>query len=774
VGIDVAAAPATEKPATAAERAAAQRLGSVYRYLDDRAFPIGKWALPETTPGPANKNAFLDVALGEVYGSHQKLDPQWRPSFSRYEHYRRDYAKIINPRLEGAIWNWAQAALEAEALALGGLLIRIEHDPLVPQRLHTLAQAVGKAAGGFHPTHEDITSSYVVSSRGDFPQLVPDLAKLQRALRQRIGPAVRQQKDDLLSTLFVHPLGVEILRHYADDQYRATRYAAGLVNDAQSSVWDFRAELAARGNEAHVWRYPTLVVGGVTALGCHNIPGFSEYAVAIGQVLGQSTVEHFVGFASMAICCLTLVFSGPLGLVVLGAADLALAGTAAGLAYLRENEQELGAEGSAFRRESDQFATSSEYSETLLAGAAALISGIVFFKAVKEFRALVRVKPKSINEVLITRSKAAPWPRDARAAPTDPTARLNRKISGRALDPPVGDARALDRGAVWEEMKTVARGGEGRLEAAPAPEVSKSVEARAFKRTEVTQKERIGQKLPHPDKGAPDLATERAVDNRLSLGQQDPVGHRLTASGKLTGSVRPRPQAALPGPAEHFPFGSGRESLPVPDAPNRLYRIMSMEEAALSLRSKKIAPGIHGAMGSKFFSLKQDYAMLFREKALATVDKLGKRTLAQEAKLEGLQQLIVDLDASGKTAQAAKLRASASRLQAQIRRDTAARLAQADTLVKDWYHAPGQKVLVEVELKPGALEDMLNRAVPEPLIKQYTNRDVFIWKFERGYGDNLAVPPWQLEQFNSNILSINFYAERGVGLFGPRQLPDVQ
>jgi hypothetical protein len=530
VGIDVAAAPATEKPATAAERAAAQRLGSVYRYLNDRAFPIGKWALPETTPGPANKNAFLDVALGEVYGSHQKLDPQWRPSFSRYEHYRRDYAKIINPRLEGAIWNWAQAALEAEALALGGLLIRIEHDPLVPQRLHTLAQAVGKAAGGFHPTHEDITSSYVVSSRGDFPQLVPDLAKLQRALRQRIGPAVRQQKDDLLSTLFVHPLGVEILRHYADDQYRATRYAAGLVSNAQSSVWDFRAELAARGNEAHVWRYPTLVVGGVTALGCHNIPGFSEYAVAIGQVLGQSTIEHFVGFASMAICCLTLVFSGPLGLVVLGAADLALAGTAAGLAYLRENEQELGAEGSAFRRESDQFATSSEYSETLLAGAAALLSGIAFFKAARAYRALVKIKPMSIEEVFITRGEVSARPRNARAAP-DPTATLKPQVSERGLEPPASDARALDRGAVSGEMKTAERGGEGKLKAAPAPEVSKSVEGQALERADITQEERLTRPA--------DPTTESRSATRDELTAPEDVGARGTQAAGSTGDTVP-------------------------------------------------------------------------------------------------------------------------------------------------------------------------------------------------------------------------------------------
>jgi hypothetical protein len=89
-------------------------------------------------------------------------------------------------------------------------------------------------------------------------------------------------------------------------------------------------------------------------------------------------------------------------------------------------------------------------------------------------------------------------------------------------------------------------------------------------------------------------------------------------------------------------------------------------------------------------------------------------------------------------------------------------------LIQDWYSAPDQMVAVEIELAPGAIEHMLNLAVSERLISQYQGRDVYIWKFERGYGRNLAVPPWQLSQFNSYVRGIRFYAERGLELFGPR------
>ena len=61
---------------------------------------------------------------------------------------------------------------------------------------------------------------------------------------------------------------------------------------------------------------------------------------------------------------------------------------------------------------------------------------------------------------------------------------------------------------------------------------------------------------------------------------------------------------------------------------------------------------------------------------------------------------------------------------------------------------------------------MLDRAVPEKLISQYQGQDVFIFKDEplrttpEGRSFNLAVPDWQLENFNTNYrkaISAPFY-----------------
>src|SRR5205807_5943173 len=128
--------------------------------------------------------------------------------------------------------------------------------------------------------------------------------------------------------------------------------------------------------------------GGVAALHLEDVPGFKEYGVAVGNLLGGATDEEWVGFAAMAIMCLGLVFTGPIGVAVLGAADFAFAGMGAGLAYVRERAQELGGVGSSFRAEGDAFATSDGYHDSLLAGAAALLSAIAFFRAAKELRQL--------------------------------------------------------------------------------------------------------------------------------------------------------------------------------------------------------------------------------------------------------------------------------------------------------------------------------------------------------------------------------------------------
>jgi hypothetical protein len=170
-------------------------------------------------------------------------------------------------------------------------------------------------------------------------------------------------------------------------------------------------------------------------------------------------------------------------------------------------------------------------------------------------------------------------------------------------------------------------------------------------------------------------------------------------------------------------------------------------------------------------SLDSKYAILFREKTLAEIGKMGEGIAKAEANLTMVEARLAEVEAKGDQAAAAKLRASAEKLRANIAERSAANKAATDPMLKDWFEAPGQKVVVEVEVEAGALEHVLNRAVEEQLIDQYRGKDVCIWKFERGYGRNIAIPSWQLDSFNGQIKGIRFYAERGLELVGPKNIP---
>jgi hypothetical protein len=119
----------------------------------------------------------------------------------------------------------------------------------------------------------------------------------------------------------------------------------------------------------------------------------------------------------------------------------------------------------------------------------------------------------------------------------------------------------------------------------------------------------------------------------------------------------------------------------------------------------------------------------------------------------------------------AELEAKADALRAAIDNRGLANRATADPVIKEWYEAPGQKVVVEIELEPGALDDILGRSVETNVFQKYHGKDVYLWKLERGYGRNIGIPTWQIDAFNSRIRNIRFYGERGLKLVGERKLP---
>jgi hypothetical protein len=402
-------------PATDAEREAALRLGYIYEYvaasrdlpLDARSLPV---RLPVTHPT-------VLAALQKLHGSDNERDR--RRGTGRYVDlptlYKRDY-DALKPRLHRAILEYAMTSLTAEELELGRLLTKIEQEPGLADTLHTLCQEVIKEAGGVDPTDQEVWESYETvipaPTKQEWnyktgrletvpagPERRSDLneRKLYALRHDRLAAKVHAKNNPVLSTLFLHRDGAEILRAYGESAASGTSYAAALVRSAQLALIDFRRELTADETKEHVWRYEAFVRGGVQALGLSDVEGFSGYALEVGRFLSHSDFESFVNFASVAVACLGLIFGGPIGAAVIAAVDLSLATTSTGITYLRDNERELASHGSSFRKPEDKFATTTHYFDTVLASAAALLSGLAFFKSLGPLRQVLRTEGAGVK-----------------------------------------------------------------------------------------------------------------------------------------------------------------------------------------------------------------------------------------------------------------------------------------------------------------------------------------------------------------------------------------
>lgn len=233
-------------------------------------------------------------------------------------------------------------------------------------------------------------------------------------------------------------------------------------------------------------------------------------------------------------------------------------------------------------------------------------------------------------------------------------------------------------------------------------------------------------------------------------------GNRATGAVDDTASAPPERVGEPPPPdrlpsgakavtvtAADFPFASGKD-LPVPDRPDRLYRIMSNEEAAATLRTGKLQAtgGEPGQMPHKFLSMNSKYPALFKPEALRKADEVARAAAGAEA--------------AGDAARASQLR------------------DQAAGMIEQWHSSPGQTVIVAIELEGGSLEAMLRRSIDEQRragqagVKAFTGQDIFIYKKEGG-NHNLAVPWWQIDRFNKYIKGVQLHGWRAP--FGPGFIP---
>jgi hypothetical protein len=238
---------------------------------------------------------------------------------------------------------------------------------------------------------------------------------------------------------------------------------------------------------------------------------------------------------------------------------------------------------------------------------------------------------------------------------------------------------------------------------------------------------------------------------------------RGTTPPNLGTATRGAARATLPGPPQHFPFGGGGKSLPKPESPNKVYRIMSLDEASKTLKDQKLPPPLRGAEGERFVSLDSDYVALFREKELDDLAKpLADKARRVQESLESIdkrllelkQEKVPDFDAIS------KLGARREKLLAEQHERGIANKLKADEVLGDWHAAPGQQVVVEIELEAGTIDDILMRAVNNEDWGSYSKsgKDVFMWKVERGYGRNIGIPKWQLDGFNAKVKAVRMHA----------------
>jgi hypothetical protein len=289
----------------------------------------------------------------------------------------------------------------------------------------------------------------------------------------------------------------------------------------------------------------------------------------------------------------------------------------------------------------------------------------------------------------------------------------------------------------WRQIRQARRAMDPLDAGAEAEQIAAALEREADRIFDEVDKLNAGRSPTEPARLArgPEASAEAAAVRQPPAGA--PAEPLPSAPSATSGPERGGRVPPVPGAPPDFPFGTGTE-LPKPERPDRLYRIMSNAEAATTLRTGKVqaAQGTGGQMGHKFFSLEARYSALFKPAQLGRAQGLGQQAAAAER--------------AGDAARAAQLR------------------AEAAELISKWHAAPGQTVIVEIELEPGALEQILRRSVTEPRLDAHRGTDVFIYKLERG-AHNIAVPSWQVDRFNAYVKAVQLYGWRAP--FGPGQIP---
>jgi len=355
--------PPTPGPAWAADfahagedRRAAGLLGTVYAHLRaGRYLPFGDWALPEAPRPPMDAvlgTMFPSTAMGRLVGFNERR--RW---------YHNAYWAVMPPVQVSA----HRAMLRTLADEQGKLrdLAATVASGSIATALHEAARRADDTARGYVPSAA--AREAVKRTR---PELRPG-STIERTLRKRLAPAIAAQRNPVLSQLFAHPHGVELVWAFSDSTTSGQQMAARLIGNAVAAAGELHGKLS--GDQSLVWRFSPAIVTGVAWQRLADVPGFPQYAVQIARLRGRSTAERIINDVTMIVAVIGMA-TGPVGSAVAGIIDVGLSGANAALVYLREREQDLGFTATSFRPDEQRLAEPPAYLETALAGAAALIS----------------------------------------------------------------------------------------------------------------------------------------------------------------------------------------------------------------------------------------------------------------------------------------------------------------------------------------------------------------------------------------------------------------
>jgi hypothetical protein len=427
---------------------AARGLGKVYQALADRDRGLGTWALPSyrNAMGERVLSPQLDAPTAAAFGAGLSR-------VARMQRYDR-YHETVIPELQRSAKAWGVRTLARHAGTLAELKGEVAR-PGLGGWLHEAAVEIVRdsrdcRAGALERYRSELVGMGYPSAR---TATLPDVGRedcLRRAAsafldreskeydyvpRSGIAPQLRKRYLDILRIITTLNRFPDLIEAYERSASDGTTLLQSLIDGAARSVWEFSDSIDK--NSGSIWRYSVLILGGVRDLGLGGVPGFPEYAVAVGRVYGSRSPAQLLTYVGMGLLVVGLVSTGAgAGLAVL---DVLTGGAAAYFNWVRDRQQELAAKASMFLPDQGKFASEYGYGDTALAVAFTLLSALSLLRTARAPAAAPAGPPKPAKP-----------PVPPRGIPEPPAAGAGEAASARAAAPP---RRAPEGGAPTEAQR---------------------------------------------------------------------------------------------------------------------------------------------------------------------------------------------------------------------------------------------------------------------------------------------------------------------------------